>query len=168
VGFLYESYAGAVHAYVRRIVRDEHAAEDVTQSVFAKLFDVICKYEPREVPFSAWLLRVARNVALDHLRSPRAMPMAQVHEDARFDDADRERRRSVVEALSALPPEQRRVLVMRHFLGLGPREIATRLGKSEGSIHGLHHRGRTALRLALLELDSAPTTGGLVRATAAG
>ena len=50
------------------------------------------------------------------------------------------------EALAALPEEQRTVLVMRHIAGLSPEEIAERLGKTESSIHGLHHRGRAALQ----------------------
>ena len=50
------------------------------------------------------------------------------------------------------------MLVLRHIAGLSPREIADRLGKSEGSIHGLHHRGRGALKAALRELDAAPIT----------
>src|SRR3712207_9287355 len=60
--------------YVRSIVRDEHEAEDITQHVFTKLLTVLPRYEQRDVPFSAWILRVARNVALDHLRSRRPTP----------------------------------------------------------------------------------------------
>jgi RNA polymerase sigma-70 factor (ECF subfamily) len=48
--------------------------------------------------------------------------------------------------------------VLRHIAGLSPSEIADRLGKSESSIHGLHHRGRGALKAALRELDAAPIT----------
>ena len=57
-----------------------HEAEDVTQHVFAKLMTVIGKYEPRDVPFSAWILRVARNVAIDHMRQRRAIPCEEVRE----------------------------------------------------------------------------------------
>jgi RNA polymerase sigma-70 factor (ECF subfamily) len=59
-------------------------------------------------------------------------------------------------------PEQREVLVLRHLVGLSPGEIAKRLGKTEGSIHGLHHRGRAALQGLLREMNSAP----VVRASA--
>lgn len=47
---------------------------------------------------------------------------------------------------------------MRHVVGLSPGEIAARLGRSEGSIHGLHHRGRGALQQILRELEAAPVT----------
>ena len=53
------------------------------------------------------------------------------------------------EALAELPRDQCEVLVLRHFAGLSPTEIAKRTGRSEGSIHGLHHRGRRALRVQL-------------------
>ena len=46
---------------------------------------------------------------------------------------------------------------MRHLVGLSPGEIAGQLGRTEPSIHGLHHRGRGALRAALTEMDCAPT-----------
>lgn len=66
--FLYARYADGVYGYVRGIIDDRDEAEDVTQRVFAKLIRMIGSYEERDVPFSAWVLRVARNVALDHVR----------------------------------------------------------------------------------------------------
>jgi Sigma-70 region 2 len=69
--FLYVRYADDVWGYVESIVRDRHEAEDVTQDVFAKLITAIATYEQREGPFAAWLLRVARDAALDQFRSRR-------------------------------------------------------------------------------------------------
>ena len=69
--FLYVTYSHNIYGYVRSIVRDDHEAEDVTQHVFAKLMTSIVKYDDRGVPFFAWLLRLARNVAIDHLRANR-------------------------------------------------------------------------------------------------
>ena len=68
VRFLYVRFKDNVYGYVLSIVREPHEAEDVTQQVFMKLMSSISKYEPRAVPFTAWILRVARNVAIDHLR----------------------------------------------------------------------------------------------------
>jgi len=67
-----------------------------------------------------------------------------------------ERSSCLRDALWRLPEEQREVLVLRHLAGLSPSEIASRLGKTEGSIHGLHHRGRAALQHLLREMDAAP------------
>jgi RNA polymerase sigma-70 factor (ECF subfamily) len=66
--------------------------------------------------------------------------------------------RDLREALSLLPKDQCEVLVLRHFAGLSPLEIATRTGRSEGSIHGLHHRGRRALKAELISRGAAPAT----------
>src|SRR5437763_11031944 len=76
--FLYVSYAHNIYGYVRSIVRDDHEAEDITQHVFAKLMTRIGRYDDRGVPFFAWLLRLARNVAIDHLRGNRMTPTETV------------------------------------------------------------------------------------------
>jgi RNA polymerase sigma-70 factor, ECF subfamily len=165
--YLYVHYADHVYGYVASIVRDDHEAEDVTQHVFAKLMTALPKYEPREVPFSAWILRVSRNVAVDHMRQRRAIPCDEVRElDTHTEDDDSSRMRSfgLRDALATLPEEQRQVVVMRHLVGLTPGEIADRLGRTEPSIHGLHHRGRGALRTALSEMECSPTIHGKVAA----
>jgi RNA polymerase sigma-70 factor (ECF subfamily) len=157
--FLYVRFADDVCGYVGSIVRDRHDAEDITQTLFAVLPRKIRRYEQREVPFAAWLLRVARNAALDHVRAQRSVPVEAVRaSDEGRGDEDFDRYQSLREALDGLPPEQREVLVLRHIAGLTPREIAERLGKTESSIHGLHHRGRGALQAALSQLDAAPLT----------
>lgn len=160
--FLYVHYADHVYGYVSSIVRDDYEAEDVTQHLFAKLMTALPKYEPREVPFSAWILRVARNVAVDHMRQRRPVLCEEVRElDVSGDDDETSRHRSLGlrDALASLPEDQRQVVVMRHLVGLTPGEIAGRLGRTEPSIHGLHHRGRGALRSALNEMECAPTIG---------
>ncbi len=156
--FLYVRYADNVYGYVRSIVRDDYEAEDVTQHVFAKLMVVLPKYEQRSVPFAAWIIRVARNVAVDHMRQRRAIPCEEVRElDDHKDHGEQEQTSlGLREALETLPEDQREVIVLRHVVGLSPGEIAGRLGKSEPSVHGLHHRGRGSLRTALVERECAP------------
>jgi RNA polymerase sigma-70 factor (ECF subfamily) len=155
--FLYVRYADDVYGFVNSIVRDTHAAEDITQNIFGRLTKAIRRYEPRQVPFSAWILRVARNAALDHMRARRQIPVEEVRvDDEGHEQLGFERSQCLREALRRLPADQREVLVLRHVAGLTPGEIARRLGKTEGSIHGLHHRGRRALQQALRELEAAP------------
>jgi len=156
--FLYLRYVDNVYGFVRSIVRDDHEAEDVTQHVFTKLLTTLPKYERREVPFAAWILRVARNVAVDHMRARRAVPCAEVRElEPQHETTSEDSSLALREALATLPDDQREVIVLRHVVGLSPGEIAGRLGKTEPSIHGLHHRGRGALRAVLTERDCAPT-----------
>jgi len=155
--FLYLRYAPDVQRYVNSVVHDMHEAEDITQGVFAKLITTIGKYEQRDVPFTAWILRVARNAALDHMRARRAIPT----EDVRIADTGRaqvglDRSRALREALDELPEDQREVLILRHVIGLSPLEIAEATGKTESSVHGLHHRGRRTLKTSLTELGAAP------------
>ncbi len=165
LGFLYAHYADNVYGYVRSIVRDHHEAEDVTQHVFAKLIKVIGSYEEREVPFFAWVLRVAHNVAVDHIRQQqRLIPVEEVRSEGVHpptqggDPAGGGQMNTLRDALSTLPQAQREVLVLRHFAGLSPPEIATRTGRSEGSIHALHHRGRRTLKAVLRSTGAAPST----------
>jgi RNA polymerase sigma-70 factor (ECF subfamily) len=155
--FLYVRYADDVCGYVQSIVRDRFEAEDITQTLFSKLLTKIRRYEQREVPFSAWILRVARNAALDHLRSQRMVPVEEVRvSDAGQDEIRFDRYSSLRDALAQLPEDQREVLMLRHIAGLTPLEIARHMDKTESSVHGLHHRGRGTLQAALRELDAAP------------
>jgi RNA polymerase sigma-70 factor (ECF subfamily) len=158
--YLYLRYGDNVYGYVRSIVRDPHEAEDITQQLFLKLIRVLGQYEPRGVPFSAWMLRLAHNLAMDHMRAPsrRLTPCEEVRPtDTTEDDTD-DRARCLKLALRSLPEDQRNVLVLRHLAGLTPAEIAHQMGRSESSIHGLHHRGRRAIQTHLRLLESAPAT----------
>ena len=156
--YIYLVYADNIYGYVRSIVRDEHDAEDVTQQVFAKLITAIAKYDDRGVPFVAWLLRLARNVAIDHLRRNRVMANTSTLDPETAGSADLDRSESVREALASLPDEQRRVVFMRHVMGYTPVEIADRIGRSESAVHGLHHRGRRTLQRELTRRGSGPHT----------
>lgn len=155
---VYLRFKDNVYGYVRSIVRDEHEAEDVTQKVFAKVLQSLDGYRPRgDVPFSGWLLRIARNMAIDHLRQRRpildesAMDVGVQPIDVHVASV------TLREALEGLPVDQRRVVVMRHVIGLSPPEIARSLGRTESSVHALHHRGRQRLREELLRVGAGPS-----------
>jgi RNA polymerase sigma-70 factor, ECF subfamily len=157
--FLYVRFADEVCTCTQGIVRDPHAAEDITQVVFAKLMKGILEYEHGDAPFAAWLIRVSRNVALDHIGASHEIPLEEVRtSDEGSEQVGVERTLWLREALHRLPANQREVLLLRHVAGLSSGEIAKRLGKTEASIHGLHHRGRAALRAGLRELEAAQVT----------
>ena len=160
LAYIYTCYADNVYGYVRSIVRDDHEAEDITQHVFAKLMTAIAKYERRSAPFSAWILRVARNQAMDFVRASRSIPFGEVPAAHEYgDDELHERARCLQDAFDSLPSAQRSVLLLRHVFGLSPAEIADCLDRSESSVNGLHHRGRRALQRELMSMGSAPATG---------
>jgi RNA polymerase sigma-70 factor (ECF subfamily) len=159
IRLLYVRYRDDVYRFVRSIVGDEHDAEDVTQSVFLKLISVIGCYRREAVPFAAWLIRVARNAAIDHVRERRTVPCAEIRTDSSDPfEGNGERLADLVEAIAGVEGKQREVLVLRQICGLAPGEIAIRLGKSEGAVHGLHHRGRLVVQARLSERGAVPVT----------
>jgi RNA polymerase sigma-70 factor (ECF subfamily) len=161
LGFLYARYADNIYGYALSIVRNHHQAEDITQHVFAKLVRVIGKYEERDVPFFAWIIRVARNVAVDYIRSERLVPVEEVRQADHGGAWERlldGRTQDLREAFAALPQSQREVVILRHYGGFSPGEIAKLTGRSEGSIHGLHHRGRRTLATELANRGIGPST----------
>ncbi|MGH2874647.1 MAG: RNA polymerase sigma factor [Solirubrobacteraceae bacterium] len=156
---LYVIYAHNVYGYVRSIVRDEYEAEDLTQQVFAKLMTAIVKYDDRGVPFFAWLLRLARNLAIDYRRANRMVPTEDPCGSQQIQDGrDPGRAHDLREALSALPDDQRQVVVLRQMAGLTPAEIAARIGRTPCSVHCLHYRGRRTMQQELRRLECMPST----------
>jgi RNA polymerase sigma-70 factor (ECF subfamily) len=155
--YLYQRFAGNIFGYARSIVRDEHDAEDVTQQVFTRMMTAIANYEDRGVPFSAWLLRIAHNMSIDHMRR-RVVVAEDVHQAEERVDSEHAHHLSLSlrEALAELPDGQREVVLLRHVAGWSPTEIAEKLGRSEDAVHGLHHRGRRQLKATLRALDAAP------------
>jgi RNA polymerase sigma-70 factor (ECF subfamily) len=160
IRFLYLRYADNVYGYARSIVHNDHDAEDIVQQVFTRMLTAIKTYEQRSVPFSSWLLRIAHNMAIDHVRRRRpALSETEVSVAERHSVHENSQLRFVLrDALAELPEQQREIVVLRHLAGFSPTEIAQRLGRSEDSIHGLHHRGRRALQAALVHAGAGPST----------
>ena len=163
MGELYDRYAGRVYGHVRRMMRDRHDAEDITQLVFLKLIWSLDRYDERAGDFCPWLLRVARNLAIDEMRRRRPVLVGDVvapSAEQACDEAAVMRSHAVRGALADLSADQREVVVLRQVIGLRPSEIADRMERSEGSVHALYHRGRVAMRASLADADLAPATRG--------
>ncbi len=143
-------------------------AEDAVQEAFLAAFRTIDRTGP-DLRLGGWLFRIAHNAALGILR--RRISTAPVEElplvtESADDTVERRQQlRDTLEAISNLPEAERRALIARVLAGSGHREIATALGRSEGSVRQLLHRARTRLRecaaaLAPLLVRLAPTTLG--------
>jgi RNA polymerase sigma-70 factor, ECF subfamily len=157
--YLYARYAPAVQAYVRRLLPNDYDAEDVTQQVFLKLITRLYRYDASRARFSAWILRVARNTAIDYLRQNRPLLVGEPLEPRLESDADADdRRRSLCQALQNLTSDQRDVFVLRDMMGLRPSEAAQCLGKTPGAVNTCHHRARLAARDTLESMGYAPLT----------
>lgn len=158
---LYVRYAGPVYRHVRGILRDEHEAQDVTQLVFLKLIAALPAYDENQGPFQPWLIRVAHNLTIDHIRRSRSVPAEDVEvPEVHNDEASVHRAHALHDALAGLSADQREVLVLRQVVGMRPREIAAHLDRSEGAVHALHHRARAAMRASLLRSGAGPATRG--------
>lgn len=157
---LYTEYSETIRRYATVLLGDADLAEDVTQSTFLKLLRVLHRYERRDTPFEAWLLRVARNVAFDLVRQRRRQTRDEwiPEEPSRGEDSQTEARQALTEALAALPAAQREVILLRHVVGLSTGEIAERLGRSEAAVNNLHHRARMTLQVALRMGGTTPGT----------
>ena len=155
---VYEHFARRVYAYCLARVRRTADAEDLTQLTFLKVVEALPRYEPRGLPFAAWLFRLAHNVVVDHFRSHR--------EHLAWDDLHREvgeqpdwliapeRDDDLAAALPFLTLEQREVIAARFFAGLSVRETAALVGRDEAAIRALQHRAIAALRRRLAPMST--------------
>jgi RNA polymerase sigma-70 factor (ECF subfamily) len=162
VGGLYDAFAPRVYAFFRFRVSTAETAEDLTQRVFLKMVEQLPKYEPRGVPFAAWLFRVARNTWIDESRGHHATISLGDVEGEMAEGVDPEALTEatldgqlVREAVASLTEDQRDVIACRFFAGLTPHETAELMGRSEGSVRVLQHRALASLRRRLLFPDVA-------------
>ena len=149
---LYELHFDRVYGFVAGRVRDRVTAEDVTSEVFYKALANLNSYQWRGVPFAAWLLRIAANAIID--RSARASrehstPSSLADPPAHLDLCVIEHRARLFRLVSQLPEIQQRVIHERFVDQRSIREIAERLGKSEGAIKQLQWRALERLRAQL-------------------
>jgi RNA polymerase sigma-70 factor, ECF subfamily len=149
-GELYEIHFEQVYAYIARRVNSRETAEDLTSEVFHKALTHLQHFEWRGVPFVGWLFRIASNAIVDQakrsakeisdLEDPDAIAVAEV------DFTDAIHRARLFRLVEELPPDQRRVVVMRFAEEKSICEIAVEIGRSEGAVKQLQFRGLQNLR----------------------
>jgi RNA polymerase sigma-70 factor (ECF subfamily) len=151
---LYELHFERVYAFVASRVRDRATAEDITSEAFHKALANLQSYEWRGVPFAAWLLRIAANALIDCAkRAAREFPAPDGTPEpaARLDlqDSDMraiEHRAQLFQLVGQLPEVQKQVVYERFVEQRSIREIAKRLGKTEGAVKQLQLRAVQKLR----------------------
>ena len=146
---LYAAFHRAVHAVLLARVRADDA-RDLVQDVFAQAFEKIGDLD-EPAAFPGWVLAMARNRAVDHLR--RARPTSDVVEVA-VDPPPRAEAMEALEALRALPDAYRETLIMRLVEGMTGPEIAERTGLTPDSVRVNLHRGMKLLRAKLGATDA--------------
>jgi len=169
---LYRKYLAQVYSYAYYELRDHHAAEDATERVFMQALAGLPRFEERADAFIAsregssdpadpadfstfrvWLFRIARNVVANERRRDRRRPVSSLDDAAELsapgDVADTAAAREAVSAawraVSGLPEDRRRAVVLRFVDEMSTAEIAAILGRSEGAVRVLLHRALRAV-----------------------
>lgn len=143
---LFGQYRGPVFRFLRRLLRNDAAAEDLTQEAFLRTLRASYRADGRE---RAWIFQIARNLARDHARSHSQMPrIAETH----VDPVAPGRAGLGVEldaALATLAEEDRAVFLMKEIGGLSYAEIAAACELTPDAVRSRLHRARLALRKQL-------------------
>lgn len=150
---LYDMYSSALYGVICRIITDEATAEDVLQETFVKIWHSFSSYSTEKGRLFTWMINIARNLAIDKVRSKDFKNQSKNHElenNVTFID---EQRNTVYkpellglkDLVETLKPEQKSILDLVYFKGYTHVEAADELGLPLGTI-------KTRLRMAIQQL----------------
>ena len=150
---LYDRHVVRIYRHIYYLVNDAREAEDLTAQTFLKAWEAVDRYKERGAPFVAWLLRIAHNLTVSHLRARRDhselqdyyvdQKMTRNPEQALEQTTDEEH---VREAVLKLRAEQRQVIMLRFVEEMDYREVAAVIGKSVPAVRVIQHRALGNLR----------------------
>jgi RNA polymerase sigma-70 factor (ECF subfamily) len=154
---LYLVHFDRIFSYLHLSVGNRHDAEDLTTQTFLKMLEAIGRFRWSGIPFSAWLFRIAHNVAMDHFRATRRLePREEVPEPEPDETSPAEEeamqsigRASMLELIEGLSADQKQVLTLKFLFDFSNAEVARILRKSEGAIKSLQHRALASLHRQL-------------------
>jgi len=149
-GLLYDHYQGSVFRFLYYRTRSTTLAEDLTSETFFRALRSMNNFRWQGKDFGAWLMTIARNLAMDHFKAGRTRLEQATEDMGLHDDATAGPETTVMTsltnemllaALKRLPSEQQDCLVMRFLQGMSIAETATVLERSEGAVKQLQLRG---------------------------
>jgi RNA polymerase sigma-70 factor (ECF subfamily) len=151
---LYLIHFDRIYSYLHVTVGNRHDAEDLTTQTFLKMLESIGRFRWQSAPFSAWLFRIAHNLAMDHFRAHRRwQPEADVPEPIGSEEPSAELeamqsigRQSMLELIEKLSPEQQQVLTLKFVFNFANADVGKILDKTEGAIKSLQHRALASLQ----------------------
>ncbi len=151
---LYLIHFDRIYSYLHMSVGSRHDAEDLTTQTFVKMLESIGRFRWQSAPFSAWLFRIAHNLAMDHFRARRRwQPEEEIPEQAGVEEDSAEEQAlasigdaSLLELIARLSPEQRQVLTLKFVFRFSNGEAAAILDKTEGAVKSLQHRALATLQ----------------------
>jgi len=158
---LYLIHFDRIYSYLHVSVGNRHDAEDLTTQTFLKMLESIGRFRWQSAPFSAWLFRIAHNLAMDHFRArKRVQPEEEVPEPLGSEEPSAELeamqsigRQSMLELIDKLSPEQQQVLTLKFVFNFPNADVAKILDKTEGAIKSLQHRALASLQKQLAQKD---------------
>src|SRR5437868_14382840 len=154
---LYLLHFDRIYSYLHVSVGNRHDAEDLTTQTFLRMLESIKRFRWQSAPFSAWLFRIAHNLAMDHFRAARRwQPEEEVPEPPADESTSAEMgalesigQKSMLELIEDLSGEQQQVLTLKFVFNFSNGEVATILGKTEGAVKSLQHRALVTLHKKL-------------------
>jgi RNA polymerase sigma-70 factor (ECF subfamily) len=153
VGELYDRHSRLLYGLILKIIKDRGEAEEMLQEVFVQVWTRADTYNVQLGTPIAWLVRIARNRAIDRLRANtvrartvEATPLPPPVETPETRAAMSEQERAVARALEALPHDQRQLIEFAYFSGLTQSELATRFGLPLGTVKTRVRTGMMTLR----------------------
>jgi len=159
---LYDRYGRVTFSLIVRMVRDTGTAEDLVQETFLRVWNRVQGFDAQRGALGPWLLAVARNRAIDYLRSAggrerNALEFDEAAHPALYCDMEKDlfsadKVRRVKSAVEKLSPNQRQVIELAYFEGLSQTEMAERMGQPLGTVKTWV---RTALKTLRDELGTA-------------
>jgi RNA polymerase sigma-70 factor (ECF subfamily) len=162
-GKLYERHMLGVFRFLYSRLGNRADAEDLTEEVFLKAWQALARYEQRGLPYSAFLMRIARNLLTDHYRKMKheahttEMDSGQLAQTARpgSDPAARSRLdgQPAFQVLQGLREDYQIVLTLRFISQLSVDETAKVMRRTPGAVRVLQHRALRALRGMMEEND---------------
>ena len=163
VAELYDRHSRLAYGLIVRILKDRGEAEEVLQEVFLSVWTKAESYNVALGTPAGWLVRIARNRAIDRLRASgareRTMESAPVPAPVESPEAHAavsEQRRAVARALDALPRNQRELIEHAYYQGLTQSELAERFRLPLGTVKTRIRTGMQALREHLTLLATEP------------
>ena len=152
-GRLYDMYVDRVYRHVYYRVGTIEDAEDLTQQVFVRAWQAIGRYKKTASPFLAWLIKISHNLVIDFYRSKKSETYADFDDVATKPETDPAHlaeaqfsQQEIRRAINKLHGDQQQVILMRFIEDFSYTEIAAALGKSEGAIRVIIHRGLAKLK----------------------
>lgn len=156
LGQLYDAYVDRIYRYVLYRVSNPEIAEDLTSEVFLRVVEGLPGYQDREIPFVAWLYRIAHSRLVDYYRKSQRqgqhedIESVHLHVEDDLDNGliDAYNQEMVQEAMCLLTIEQQQVVHMRFIEGYNLQQSADALGKTVGAVKVMQHRAFEALSRA--------------------